>query len=155
MERKRHSTEFSSSSSNACHQHCKSGFNTLKKARLSQKKDLLKLLLKWLNTYSVVFTCHLSLKMLLQGPDPSLAYRPDLDINKTKEKDDYRNFEVSIQSSSLDIDTYRRNSERVTDRLTGPLVSANERMKERILTLHLVDSEKRFSKKQCILGCDL
>uniref|UniRef100_G3PHJ2 Inositol oxygenase n=1 Tax=Gasterosteus aculeatus aculeatus TaxID=481459 RepID=G3PHJ2_GASAC len=27
------------------------------------------------------------------GPDPSLAYRPDLDINKTKEKDDYRNFE--------------------------------------------------------------
>ncbi|KAA8590170.1 hypothetical protein FQN60_014104 [Etheostoma spectabile] len=27
-----------------------------------------------------------------QGPDPSLAYRPNLEVDKTKEKEDYRNF---------------------------------------------------------------
>lgn len=33
----------------------------------------------------------------MQGPDPSLAYRPNLEGNESKQKD-YRNFEVSIQS---------------------------------------------------------
>lgn len=37
----------------------------------------------------------------MQGPDPSLAYRPNLEKNATKEKEDYRNFEVSIQRSLL------------------------------------------------------
>lgn len=35
----------------------------------------------------------------MQGPDPSLAYRPNLEKNETKEKEDYRNFEVSVQNS--------------------------------------------------------
>lgn len=42
----------------------------------------------------------------MQGPDPSLAYRPNLETDKTKEKEDYRNFKVSIQSSPSDDDTY-------------------------------------------------
>ena len=30
----------------------------------------------------------------MQGPDPSLAYRPDLEKCENKEKEDYRNFQV-------------------------------------------------------------
>lgn len=37
----------------------------------------------------------------MQGADPSLAYRPNLDKNEAKEKEEYRNFEVSIYSLSL------------------------------------------------------
>ncbi|XP_034735728.1 inositol oxygenase isoform X2 [Etheostoma cragini] len=33
------------------------------------------------------------------GPDPSLAYRPNLDVDKTKEKEDYRNFKHSVWAS--------------------------------------------------------
>lgn len=37
------------------------------------------------------------LLFLMQGPDPSLAYRPNLEKDETKGKEEYRNFEVSIQ----------------------------------------------------------
>ncbi|XP_031149268.1 inositol oxygenase isoform X2 [Sander lucioperca] len=33
------------------------------------------------------------------GPDPSLAYRPNLETDKTKEKEDYRNFKHSVWAS--------------------------------------------------------
>lgn len=48
-----------------------------------------------------------SLKMCqMQGPDPSLAYRPNLEKNKTKEIKDYRNFEVSFQTHFSANDNY-------------------------------------------------
>lgn len=34
----------------------------------------------------------------MQGPDPSLAYRPNLEKTEPKEKGDYRNFEVSSKA---------------------------------------------------------
>lgn len=34
----------------------------------------------------------------MQGPDPSLAYQPNLERKDTKEKEDYRNFEVSSKA---------------------------------------------------------
>lgn len=34
----------------------------------------------------------------MQGPDPSLAYRPNLEKKEAKEKEDYRNFEVSSKA---------------------------------------------------------
>lgn len=35
-----------------------------------------------------------------QGPDPSLVYRPNLE-REAKEKEEYRNFEVSLNSRGL------------------------------------------------------
>lgn len=42
----------------------------------------------------------------MQGPDPSLAYRPNLENNKTKEKKDYRNFEVRFETHLSVDDNY-------------------------------------------------
>lgn len=35
---------------------------------------------------------------LLQGPDPSLAYRPEVKMKEAKKKEEYRNYEVSARA---------------------------------------------------------
>lgn len=53
-----------------------------------------------------------------KGPDPSLAYRPNLETGKAKDKEDYRNFEV-IQKHTLNSTLIYELREKIEVIITG------------------------------------
>lgn len=73
------------------HQHCKCGFNTHQGYASNALYLYYPIVLQkpQKRTYKL---------FEMQGPDPSLAYRPNLEMREPKEKEDYRNFEVSEKS---------------------------------------------------------